>query len=75
VRQIKFKPTVKFPTGWGVASALDGKTQSGDSVSWGEVAYDTLVDLPVFAGANFKRFDLGKNVSLDVWPTSPPNLA
>lgn len=74
VRQIKFKPTVKFPTGWGVASALDGKTQSGDSVSWGEVAYDTLVDSPVFAGANFKRFDLGKNVSLDVVADKPANL-
>jgi predicted metalloprotease with PDZ domain len=74
VRQIKFKPTVKFPTGWGVASALDGKAQSGDSVSWGEVAYDTLVDSPVFAGANFKRFDLGKNVSLDVVADKPANL-
>ncbi|WP_206238137.1 M61 family metallopeptidase [Novosphingobium terrae] len=74
VRQIKFKPTVKFPTGWGVASALDGKTQTGDTVTWNEVEYDTLVDSPVFAGVNFKRFDLGKDVSLDVVADRPENL-
>jgi predicted metalloprotease with PDZ domain len=75
VRQIKFKPTVKFPTGWGVATALDGKTQSGDSVTWNEVEYDTLVDSPVMAGANFKRFELGNNVALDVVADRPENLA
>ena len=75
VRQIKVKPTVKFPTGWGVASALDGKTQTGDVVSWDAVEYDTLVDSPVFAGINFKRFDLGQNVALDVVADKAENLA
>ncbi|MDE1915859.1 MAG: M61 family metallopeptidase [Sphingomonadales bacterium] len=74
VRQIKFKPTVKFPAGWGVATALDGKEQSGDTVTWAPVEYDTLVDSPVMAGVNFKRFDLGKNVAMDVVADRPENL-
>jgi predicted metalloprotease with PDZ domain len=70
VRQIKFKPTVKFPTGWGVASALDGKTQTGDTVTWNEVEYDTLVDSPMFAGLNFKRSIWASRSRSMSWPTA-----
>ena len=66
IRQIKVKPTVTFPTGWAVATALDGKQQTGDRVTWSEIDYEALVDSPIFAGANFKRFDLGHNVAMDV---------
>jgi predicted metalloprotease with PDZ domain len=75
VRQIRVKPQVTFPNGWSVASALDGRTQSGASFSWGETDYATLVDSPVFAGVNFKRFDLGHNVALNVVADKPEYLA
>jgi predicted metalloprotease with PDZ domain len=66
VRDIRIKPTVKFPAGYGVGSALDGKQVSGDTVSWAETDYETLVDSPVFAGIHFKRWDLGHDVAIDV---------
>ncbi|MBU6268402.1 MAG: peptidase M61 [Sphingomonadales bacterium] len=75
VRQIRVKPTVTFPAGWQVATALDGKSQSGNAVTWSVVDYETLVDSPIFAGANFKRFDLGGNVALNVVADKPEQLA
>jgi predicted metalloprotease with PDZ domain len=54
VRQIKIRPTVTFPKGWTVFTALDGKAESdaatGKTVTWGETDYETLVDSPIFAG-------------------------
>ncbi|MDE2405618.1 MAG: M61 family metallopeptidase [Sphingomonadales bacterium] len=75
VRQIKVKPTVTFPGGWQVATALDGKSQTGSVVTWNAVDYETLVDSPIFAGVHFKRFELGGNVALDVVADKPENLA
>ncbi len=75
VRQIRFKPSVTFPAGWQVASALDGKVQVGGKVTWAEVDYEVLLDSPIFAGTNFKRFDLGQNVALDVVADKAEHLA
>ena len=75
VRQIRIRPSVTFPAGWQVASALDGKVQNGNTVIWGEVDYETLVDSPIFAGANFRRFDIGHNVALNVVADKSDNLA
>ncbi len=74
VRQIRVKPRVTFPAGWGVATALDGRVQSGATIDWAETDYATLVDSPVFAGVNFKRFELGHNVALNVVADKPANL-
>ena len=74
VRQIKVKPSVSFPEGWGYASALDGAAKSGAKVTWGETDYETLIDSPVFAGAHFKRVDLGHNVALNVVADKAENL-
>ncbi|MBS0254555.1 MAG: M61 family metallopeptidase [Proteobacteria bacterium] len=75
VRQIRVKPSVTFPAGWQVASALDGKVQVGNRASWAETDYEVLLDSPIFAGANFRRFDLGHNVSLDLMADKPADLA
>ncbi len=75
VRQIRVQPRVTFPAGWGVASALDARTQSGATLAWAETDYATLVDSPVFAGINFKRFELGHDVALNVVADKPANLA
>jgi predicted metalloprotease with PDZ domain len=75
VRQIRIKPRVTFPAGWSVATALDGRTQAGAATIWAETDYSTLIDSPVFAGVNFKRFDLGHHVALNVVADKPANLA
>jgi predicted metalloprotease with PDZ domain len=74
-RQIMVKPTVTFPEGWDVATALDGKTVSGAKVSWAPIDYEALVDSPIFAGKFFKRFDLGRGVAMNVVADKPEYLA
>ena len=75
VRQIRVKPVVKLPPGWSAATALDGAAQSGASWAWGETSYETLVDSPIFAGANFRKWDLGQRVTLNVVADKPGQLA
>ncbi len=75
VRQITVKPTVTFPEGWTVFTALDGQAATGAKVSWSPVNYEVLVDSPVFAGKYARRWDLGHNVSADVVADKPELLA
>lgn len=74
VRQIRVKPTVTFPAGWTDASALDGRRAAGSKVTWAETDYEALVDSPIFAGAYFRKWDLGRNVSLNVVADKPEQL-
>jgi predicted metalloprotease with PDZ domain len=74
VRQIRVKPTVTFPQGWAVFTALDGQTAKGSRVDWAETDYETLVDSPIFAGLYARRWDLGHKVSLDVVADKPELL-
>jgi predicted metalloprotease with PDZ domain len=57
-RRIPFSPELKLLNGWKFATALDVKSQNRDVVSFKEVPLNTLVDSPVYAGANYKRVDL-----------------
>ena len=75
VRQLRIKPTVTFPAGWTPATALDGGIAHGATWSWGETSYETLVDSPIFAGANFRKWDLGQRVTLNVVADKPAQLA
>lgn len=79
VRQIRVKPTVTFPKGWTDAGALDGRSAANVSganrVTWAETDYETLVDSPLFAGVNFRKWDLGHGVTLDVFADKPEQLA
>ncbi len=74
VRQIRFAPSVTFPKDWTAFAALDGESRRGDTVSWGTVDYETLVDSPVFAGKFARAWDLGHDVSLDVVADAPELL-
>ena len=74
-RQIRVAPSVSFPNGWSMASALDGKTQDGTHTRWAETDYATLVDSPVLAGLNFRREDLGHGVALNMVADKPADLA
>jgi len=79
VRQVRIKPTVTFPPGWRVFTALDGQSQAAadgpNRVTWAETDYEMLVDSPIFAGSHAARWDLGNRVSLDVVADDPRNLA
>ena len=75
VRQIRVKPSVTFPAGWSVATALDGKSAAGNRVTWAETDYETLVDSPIFAGKYYKSYDLGQKVTLHVVADKPEQIA
>ncbi len=58
VRQIPVAASVKIPTGWTFASALDRTTTTGDSASFKTVPVETLVDSPIYAGRYSRTYDL-----------------
>jgi predicted metalloprotease with PDZ domain len=74
-RGIVMKPTVTFPKGWTVYTALDGMARSGDKVTWNAIDFERLVDSPIFAGVHAQRWDLGQGVSMDVVADEPEMLA
>ncbi len=80
VRRIRIKPSVALPQGWAAYTALDGlagvdRTGGGNHLSWPETDYETLVDSPIFAGVNARKWDLGNRISLDVVADKPEQLA
>ncbi|WP_240704835.1 M61 family metallopeptidase [Croceicoccus sediminis] len=74
VRRIAVKPTVTFPAGWDVATALDGMARSGDTVTWAQTDYQTLVDSPIFAGEYHREWDLGHDARLQAFAHDPEEL-
>lgn len=78
-RRVSVSPSVKLPSGWKFASALEMASQTGDIVQFKETPLETLLDSPVYAGVNYKRIDLSTGpdnpVFLDVFADSPANLA
>ncbi len=58
VRQIPVAASVKIPTGWTFASALDRTTTTGDSANFKTVPVETLVDSPIYAGRYGRSYDL-----------------
>lgn len=75
VSRIAVKPEVTLPPGWTAASALPGRMRSGNTTSWNETDYETLVDSPVFAGAHYRQWPLGKTVQLNAVADSPGLLS
>ena len=77
-RDIKFEPSIRLPEGWKFASALDVKSQNGDQVQFKETTLNTLIDAPLYAGANYKRVDLSTGpdnpVYLDVFADKAADL-
>jgi len=78
-RQIHFSPSIKLPQSWQFATALQVVSRTGNLVQFAGTTLNTLVDSPLYAGANFKRFDLSNDpanqVFLDVFSDTPANLA
>ena len=77
-RRIQFAPELRLPAGWKFASALDVKSQNGNVIQFKETSLNTLIDAPLYAGINYKRFDLSTGpdnpVYLDVFADKPEQL-
>jgi len=77
-RDINVAPGVRLPQGWRFVSALDVRSEEGPAIQFKGTTLNTLVDSPLYAGANFKREDLstgpGNRVFLDVFADSPKDL-
>src|SRR5580658_1888409 len=75
VRRIAVAASAKFPEGWKAATALEVASQEGATVHFKQVALDTLVDSPVFAGANVRVETLSPDVRLNIMADQPEQLA
>jgi predicted metalloprotease with PDZ domain len=75
VRQIMVEASVKFPDGWKAATALEIASQEGATVHFKQVSFDTLVDSPIFAGANVRVETLAPGVRLNIVADQPEQLA
>ena len=75
VRQIQVDATLKLPVGWQAATALEVKKKTGETVHFKPVSFDTLVDSPVFAGANVRVETLTPGVRLNIVADRPEQLA
>ncbi|HEX5380283.1 MAG TPA: peptidase M61 [Phenylobacterium sp.] len=77
-RRIQIEPSVRLPQGWGYGSALEPVRTEGDLVTFKPVAFDVLVDSPMFAGRWFKKVDLDpggrSRVTLNVMADEPSLL-
>lgn len=65
---IAIKPSVRLPEGWGYASALSPKTgrAGAGAIAFAQTDLETFVDSPMFAGANFKSYDLDPGAKVPV---------
>ncbi|HSU55802.1 MAG TPA: hypothetical protein VLT36_17230, partial [Candidatus Dormibacteraeota bacterium] len=57
-REIQYAATLHLPKGWKFGTALPVAHDKGDSVEFGPVTLETLVDSPVIAGAHFRTVEL-----------------
>lgn len=78
-RDVEVDPSVRLPSGFTGATALETQFVAGDVTTYKPVSFNTLVDSPMIAGRYFRRFDLDPGgparVSLDVIADKPEELA
>lgn len=55
---IRVEASIKLPSGWKFATALPVLRERRDEVEFKEVSLTELVDSPLIAGANFRKFTL-----------------
>ncbi len=64
--RIDVTASVKYPSGWQAATALDTAGKDGDTVRYQTVPLDILVDSPVYAGRHFRQIDLAPGAQVPV---------
>jgi predicted metalloprotease with PDZ domain len=72
-RGVTVEPSVKLPAGWQFGSALEAApgqvanvAAADGTVRFAPVAFDTLVDSPLYAGRHYKRVDLAPGAKVPV---------
>jgi predicted metalloprotease with PDZ domain len=75
VRRLMVSASVKLPDGWKAASALEAASRKGATVRFKQTTLDTLVDSPIFAGANVRVETLAPGVRLNLVADQPEQLA
>lgn len=80
VRQIPVSAGVRLPDGWGYGTPLEAMVvAAGENLRFKPVSVEALVDSPLIAGLNYKRFELARvgtrPVVLDVVADRAENLA
>ena len=53
---LQVSPSITLPAGWQFGTALPGARRTGNTVHFGTVSIETLVDSPLAAGVHFRRF-------------------
>ena len=74
-RRIPIKPSITLPKGWTGVAAIDGAKIKGNRIDYGVTDYENFIDSPLFAGRHFKKWDLGNDVTLNVWADEEEDLA
>ncbi len=78
-RQVMIQASVLAPAGFTIAGSLETASTAGQETVFEPTTFETLVDSPLIAGRNFKRFDLDPGgparVGLDVVADRPEQLA
>lgn len=57
-RQIQIAPEIRLPQGWTYATALEDLSKAGDTAKFKPVAFDVLMDSPLYAGRYAKKLEL-----------------
>jgi len=77
-RDMTVQATVRLPTGWRYATALENASTTGDTIRFKPVDYETLVDSPIVAGRYHRREILDTSgpapVMLDLFADAPELL-
>ena len=77
-RRISTEASVTLPEGWQCGTALEEASRAGATVTFKPIAYDDLVDSPIYAGRYFKRVALDPGskqpVFMDVVADAPEDL-
>ena len=76
-----FNPSLRLPQGWKWASALHDPRQNGSTVSWAQTSLEQLMDSPLDACVNFRKWQLWSDTgafpgtaSLNVCADTPEEL-
>ena len=62
-RELMYAASLRLPTGWKFASALEVASQTGEVVDFKPVALNMLVDSPVLSGAHFRSVPLAGEIN------------
>ena len=74
-RNIGVKPSIILPKEWTGIAALDSAVKTGNRIDYAQTSFETLIDSPMFAGKYFRKWDLGNDVTLNVFADEAKNLA